>query len=211
MRTMPFEQAAAAMYAALVCANQECRRIDQSFRDETGALRAWLPIQCLDSLWTLRLSWDGTPGGEEPRGDSNSTETVTYDSIVRRFATALAGMRASAPPVNVRLGHEDYARVLGWEVLRSTMRKVRVSLREIEGLMVATRSRRDRMPLLVHETGEAMHLLESVRELWETTGEGRPESVTSSSSSFSSTMRTPWSGASTTTSEGRYGGGGVDI
>lgn len=178
-----FAVAARAMHAALVCANQECRSIETSFEAQTRQLLSWLPAAYLNSLWMIRLSWNGrsenspTIIGTATR--SGSSEVITYDGVVQRFNTALAAIKTCAPP-----DRSSTRLPLGWEVLGSTMRKLQISLEAIEELLVLIKTQRDRMPLLLHEIGSAQHLLESVREVWETSTKAgkRPDASSSSSS-----------------------------
>lgn len=167
-----FSQAARAMHAALVCANQECRSIEASFEMQTRQLLSWLPAAYVNSLWTIRLSCSGhseqnstLSGGIDAAARSGS-DVITYDGVVQRFNTALAAIKTCAPPD--RTGPHESRLPLGWEVLGSTMRKLQISLEAIEELLVLIKTQRDRMPLLLHEIGSAQHLLESVREVWET-------------------------------------------
>lgn len=169
-RRFSFEQAAASMYAALVTANQECRSIEKSFTDDVRNVMRWLPSSYLDSLWMIRIGWDGSHINNNKCGTAikavdNST-SVSYDSVVKRFTTALQGMKTSTPPQ--KAPESGSGSSLSWEVLRTTMRKFEISLEAVEELLQLTRSRRDRMPLLLHELASAIHILESVRDVWET-------------------------------------------
>ncbi|EME81545.1 uncharacterized protein MYCFIDRAFT_204345 [Pseudocercospora fijiensis CIRAD86] len=154
------------MYAALVTANQECRSIEKSFMNDVRHVMRWLPPSYMDSLWTIRVGWDGSPAGDgtKPGFAKLDTTAVSYDSVVRRFSAALQGMKSSGPPANA----PDSGQGFSWEVLRTTMRKLQISLEAIEEIFQLTRNHRDRMPLLLHELASAIHLLESVRDVWET-------------------------------------------
>jgi hypothetical protein len=179
-RGTSFAEAARALHAALVCANQECRKIETSFEVQTRQLQSWLPGAYLNSLWMIRLSWNGRPEQQQQQQHQQSStatgsidtparsgvDVITYDGVVQRFNTALAAIKTCEPPD--RMGPRESRLPLGWEVLGSTMRKLQLSLEAIEELLMLIKSQRERMALLLHEIGSAQHLLESVRDVWET-------------------------------------------
>lgn len=205
VRSLTFAEAARCMHAALVCANQECRSIETSFNAQTRQIQAWLPAAYVNSLWTIRLSWTGRPEhnslASAATSESGCNELATYLGIVQRFNTALTGIRTCTPPDGTGVGRgnslpPNSSRLpLGWEVLGSTMRKLQISLEAIEELFALVKTQRDRMPLLFHEIDSAQHLLESVREVWETEKKAgkRPEAMASSSSAASSSSSSQFS------------------
>lgn len=217
---IPFPQAARAMHTALVCADQECRNIAASFASEIRDVLIWLPPPYVNSLWTIRLSWNGCLQQDAVTTDDTArTEPpnpITYSAISQRFNVALIAIRTCSPPDRRRPSGDGRRMSLGWGVLGSTMRKLQISFEAIEELLVLVKAQRDKLPLLLHEIASARHLLESVREVWESPNKAgkRPATAASASASTSSsaqTIRTEYAWPAYSSMNDRYDDAGIEI
>lgn len=194
---VPFEHAAANMHAALQNACRECPKIETSFNEQVQRLTLWLPSQLVDSLWTIFLDWDGIPlqqqqagrASAKPHGvPSGPSICPSFNDIAKRFTKALEALKMSAPPRCFTSGGSGGAAAsfgtadVNFEVLRTTMRKLQISLEAIETLMGSVRSHRNRMAPMVKEMSSAVSLLDGVRDVWDTKGK-RPAAAAASSSS----------------------------
>ncbi|KAI5364234.1 hypothetical protein Slin14017_G061980 [Septoria linicola] len=219
-----FPEAARAMHAALVCADQECRNIAASFASEIRDVLVWLPPSYVKSLWTIRLSWNGRLQQDASTADkktrTESPNLITYDGISQRFNAALMAIRNCSPPDRRSFSGDRVPTMsLGWEVLGSTMRKLRISFEAIEELLVLVKAQRDKLPLLLHEIASAQHLLESVREVWESLNKAgkRPDttnptsSAPASASSSAQTRRTEYAWSRYSSMNERYDDAGIEI
>ncbi|EME42755.1 hypothetical protein DOTSEDRAFT_26306 [Dothistroma septosporum NZE10] len=172
---LSFEQASVALYDALEAASKSCQTLETSFATHTRGVKPWLPPKDVDSLWTIYLNWDGRP--VERIADADETlsksdlDMTTYRDIHKRLLRALSAIFTCAetpaklgPNIDTTNGYASPS----WQILRTTTRKLRISLEAIEELLGMVRVRRDCMPSLVHEILAAMQLLESIRPLWDT-------------------------------------------
>ena len=194
---VPFEQAAANIHAALQHACRECPKIEMSFNEQVQRLTTWLPSQLVDSLWTIFLDWNGIPlqqqqegrPGVKPHATSSAPSMYpSFNDIAKRFTKALDALKMSAPPRCFTSGESDSTAAsfgtadVNFEILRTTMRKLQISLEAIEALMGSVRSHRDRMAPMVKEMNSAVSLLDGVRDVWGAK-EKRPAAAAASSSS----------------------------
>ncbi|KAK4613545.1 hypothetical protein CLAFUW4_08844 [Fulvia fulva] len=149
-----FEQASTALYEALEAASRGCQKLETSFQQCTRGLTSWLRSRDIDSLWTIYMDWDGKPVERileaEDLPSETDPEVHTYVDIQRRLLRALsAAFTCAETPAKLgpRMDTTGAYATPSWQILRTTTRKLRISLEAIEELLGM--------------------LLESIRPLWD--------------------------------------------
>jgi len=176
---MPFDKATEALVGASNEAIKVCSRLVEKFDDETKQVRLWVEPSVVDALWRMRLEWDGMLASPPPEeGKSRQTpEYTTFQGVVREYCDALRNLRYSHPPDMGRFATAESQ--LSPQVLRTTQKKLRVTLQGIEELLDDVVGQRSLMPPLVKELKAAHGLLLDIDYLWRPLknpgGDRRPE------------------------------------
>lgn len=178
------------MLSALKYANEGLQELETTFSHHVAALSLWLPPQHIDSLWIIFTTWNGLHAGtaKHPADlkveGSKPWKTTTYAEVTRRISNALTGLRQCSSPEALAFSEDHHGRQrsshpgfsatnyansgaagLGWHVLRSTMRKLEISIEAIEELAVLVRVRRERLPALRHEVCAAVQMLKGLQDV----------------------------------------------
>lgn len=164
---MPFERAATALNNTLDSAIKFCKEVGKQFENETLNVAVWADPKCIDSLWTMKLDWNGVPASEYARSwDIQPASTiVTYNMVVKSLHRAVDELRVSDGPSTPGLQQLDRSQQSP-ERVRTTLKKLLVTFEGIEELMDSVRTRRERMMDLQKELVSAQSMLRDIRDLW---------------------------------------------
>lgn len=161
------EQAATGLYNALDAAIKFCREVEKQFENDTIHIRLWVDPRHIESLWSIKLAWNGVPASEYARNrDSRPASTmVTYNMVVDSLHQSMEELRmslSSRVPASQGVDRSQPSP----ERVKTTLKKLLATFEGIEELTESVRTRRERMVSLQKELISAQNLLRDVRDVW---------------------------------------------
>ncbi|KAK6436501.1 hypothetical protein LTR95_007311 [Oleoguttula sp. CCFEE 5521] len=166
-------QAARSLHDALKAALDFSTTFEGMFEEDVRRISLYCDPALIPHLWTAMVDWDGVVPSERvdnpdarPRADS-----VVFRKYAQRVLETKEDFEAAGfPGVGYSL---DGNAKLAPEDVRTTMEKLGVSLRAIEGLFGAVRREKGRFVSLVKELNSAHGMIVEMKELWEAKKDGQ--------------------------------------
>jgi len=171
----PFEKAAGGLSHALRFPRKHCKGMLQGFDKEV--LRSnnvsWTPPHVIDMLWTMKLEWNGVDIRELEKNPKArcSPDTVTYNDDVADLLNAMRDLKMCRRP------RQDDLEATGFspEVVKNTIKKLDVTLADVEESMQAVKEDRKLMQPLMKDKLAANDLLVEIEEIWSPSGKSRED------------------------------------